>query len=140
VPATNGPPVVETIHDSSLIELQGRWDRQTAFGDPTTCADSIEINCDHLVARFVGKGKLETVCAGRLEVKHVGAYRVAVVFDLTLNVSDRRLSAASTWLYKAVGDRLTIAWNFDETCKSENPIVASYYRVESRFVGCGRMS
>ena len=128
-PGTTGTSLTlpEPAYDPSLEELQGTWARQTANRDSTSRLETIEITRDRLVVTACGAdGNLRTVCCGRMAVKQIGPYKVAVLAPEPNEGTIPTPFTAATWLYRIVDEKLTIAWNLDAASPGEDPILENY--------------
>jgi hypothetical protein len=117
----------EPACDPSLKELQGRWAGQGASRDSTSPVETIEIARDRLVVTACGTdGELRTICCGKVAVRQIGPYKVAVVVAEPNEGTIPSRFRAATWLYRVIDEKLTIAWNLDDACPGEEPVLGTY--------------
>jgi hypothetical protein len=123
-------PAVELISDPDLRELQGRWDRHASAHAPSSSPDVIEFRQDHLIFKTrQPDGTLQAVLDAAFSVARVGPFKVArLSIPAAAPGASKSVFAAGDWLYKVVGEDITIAWNLDATAPGQPPVVQNYHR------------
>lgn len=128
-PSTSGASETraEPAYDPGLEELQGRWARQDASRDNISPIETIEIARDRFLVTACGAdGKPRTVCFGPVVVKQVGPYKAAVLAAEPNEGAIPNRFRAATWLYRVLGEQLTIVWNLDDASGGEEPVLENY--------------
>lgn len=122
--------------DARLGELQGTWLRETTAPDGKPCRKVIEIAHEELALSLIDRaGKVRFFAKGDLAAETVGAFKMVKVSHRetgSSGFSAGELGLPGKWIYRVVGDNLTVAVDFEETAAGRRPIMETYVRSRER--------
>jgi len=132
--ASAGP--LEPREALGLAELQGTWSRETAAPDGKPCKKVIEIARAALALSLIDRtGKVRFLARGDATLEMVGTFKMVKVSHWETRPSafpDGELGLPNRWIYRVVGDRLTVAMDFEETAGGRQPLVETYVKNRDR--------
>jgi hypothetical protein len=135
------PVAVQAPQSTGLEELQGTWWREASAPDGKPCRKVIEIAREGLALSLVDRaGKVRFLARGDATLEMVGTFKMVKVSHWETRPSafpDGELGLPDKWIYRVLGDNLTVAVDFEEAAAGRKPLVETY--VKSRN-GAGAVS
>ncbi len=122
--------------DSNLDELQGTWMRETVAPDGKPCKKVIEIAHEELALSLIDRaGKVRFLARGDLALEKFGTFKMVRVSPWETGPSGfsaEELGLPGKWIYRVVGDSLTVAADFEETVPGRQPMMETYVKSRER--------
>jgi len=126
----------EPACDPGLGELQGIWLCESTAPDGKRCKKVIEVAHQELALSLIDRaGKVRFLAKGDLTLEKLGAFKTVKVAHRESGpsgISAEELGLPDKWLYRVVGDRLTLAADFEESAAGREPLVETYVKSRER--------